>query len=93
MVPLSCERPYYTISRCANPFSPRSDSSQYGFGIARQSNVVSVASVEVLPVPMLSIAIFSSGNPRLYEKDVMVTIISNDLPMPTLVRANAAEAA
>ena len=47
----------------------------------------------MLPVPMLSIAIFSSGNPRLYEKDVMVTIISNDLPMPTLVRANAAEAA
>ena len=47
----------------------------------------------MLPVPMLPIAIFSSGNPRLYEKDVMVTIISNDLPMPTLVRANAAEAA
>ena len=42
---------------------------------------------------MLPIAIFSSGNPRLYEKDVMVTIISNNLPMPTLVRANAAEAA
>ena len=47
----------------------------------------------MLPVPMLSIAIFSSGNPRLYEKDVMVTIISNDFPMTSLVWAYAAETA
>ena len=51
------------------------------------------ANVEMLPVPMLPIAIFSSGNPRLYEKDVMVTIISNDFPMAALVRAYAAETA
>ena len=48
------------------------------------------ANVEMLPVQMLPIAIFSSGNPRLYEKDVMVTIISNDFPMAALVRADTA---
>ena len=46
----------------SQPVQPRSDSSQYGFGIARQSNT------KPPPLPVLS-----SGNPRLYEKDRMVT--------------------
>ena len=51
-----------------------------------------VAIVEVLPNPMLPIAVFSSGNPRLYEKDVMVTFTSHDFPVAALVWADAAKA-
>ena len=41
---------------------------------------------------MLPIAIFSSGIPRLCEKDVIVTFTSHDFPVATLVWADAAEA-
>ena len=61
LVPVAVEEFGNGLSR---PVQPRSDSSQYGFGIARQSNTK--------PPPL---SVLSSGNPRLYEKDMILTFI------------------
>jgi len=61
----------YTLATLSSAGVAAQRFAQYGFGIARQSNT------KPPPLPVLS-----SGNPRLYEKDRMVTFMPFHFPRP-----------